>query len=240
MTDITNTLHPFHFTESLLWELPGHVTWKDTHSRFLAANKTSVHLSGFKHLEDFIALSDYDIRCDAAESAESFIQQDQSTLAYGTHISIDINRYADKKVHIHLDKKKILTDTQGKIIGIFCSSAELSDIKFIDLGMSLLHHDIGGYAIGKSLKNTCYSLDHLYRSYKLSRQESACLFYLIRNYRAKAIAQILKLSQRTVESYLNQIKNKLNCYTLSQLIEDARSKGFMQAIPSHMLQLQFS
>ena len=161
-------------------------------------------------------------------------------MATGSHTSIDINRYADGKVYAYFAQKKAFTDAKGKIIGVACSTIELNDIKLIDLGMSLLHHDIGGCIIGNSLRNTCYSLDHLYRSYKLSRQESECLFYLIRGYRTQAIAQILKLSPRTVESYLEQVKNKLHCYTLPQVIENAKTNGFMQAIPSHMLRLYLS
>ncbi|OGT11054.1 MAG: hypothetical protein A2X77_05580 [Gammaproteobacteria bacterium GWE2_42_36] len=237
MAGIAGVLNPLHLTEAMLWQLPGFVTWKDMRSRHIAGSSTVVRLCGFQRLEEFIGTIDYDIRCDAAESAASFIQQDQWALATGSHTSIDINRYADDKVHAHFTQKKAFTDAKGKIIGVACSSIELNDIKLIDLGMSLLHHDIGGCIIGNSLRNTCYSLDHLYRSYKLSRQESECLFYLIRGHRTKTIAQILKLSPRTIESYLNQVKNKLHCYTLPQVIENAKANGFMLAIPSHMLQL---
>lgn len=55
----------------------------------------------------------------------------------------------------------------------------------------------------------------------LSKQESQCLNLLIRGGTSKTIASKLKISSRTVESYLENVKNKFNVSKKSELIEKA-------------------
>lgn len=52
----------------------------------------------------------------------------------------------------------------------------------------------------------------------LSNREVQCLHYLAQGKTSKEIGAILSLSSRTVESYLEHLKNKLNCAHKSQLI----------------------
>ena len=54
---------------------------------------------------------------------------------------------------------------------------------------------------------------------KFSRREFECIKYLARGYSMKEIGQILSLSPRTVESYLENVKNKTNCHFKSQIID---------------------
>jgi DNA-binding CsgD family transcriptional regulator len=54
---------------------------------------------------------------------------------------------------------------------------------------------------------------------KFSNRESQVLYYLIRGRTALEIGKILKISKRTVEHYLNNIKNDLGVSTRSELIE---------------------
>lgn len=59
----------------------------------------------------------------------------------------------------------------------------------------------------------------------LSPQEKACLNLIGQDLTAKEIAQRLSLSPRTVESYLNMIRNKMDCYSKRELA--AASKNFI-------------
>ena len=45
---------------------------------------------------------------------------------------------------------------------------------------------------------------------RLSKRETECIYYLIRGMTIKRIAQTLKLSPRTVESYIKNIKNRIS------------------------------
>jgi len=55
----------------------------------------------------------------------------------------------------------------------------------------------------------------------LSRRERDCLRLLIHGHSAKDSAMELHLSPRTVESYLENIKNKLNCHSKRELLSTA-------------------
>lgn len=55
----------------------------------------------------------------------------------------------------------------------------------------------------------------------ISLRELDCLRYLTKNYTFKEIGKYLALSPRTVETYINNLKDKLGCEKRSQLIEVA-------------------
>lgn len=52
----------------------------------------------------------------------------------------------------------------------------------------------------------------------VTRRELDCIIYLFENKSAKQIAKILGLSFRTIENNINNLKIKLNCSTVSELI----------------------
>ena len=53
----------------------------------------------------------------------------------------------------------------------------------------------------------------------ISKREAECFFYLIRGKSARETGMALHLSQRTVEFYLDSLRDKLNCRKKSELIE---------------------
>ncbi len=55
-------------------------------------------------------------------------------------------------------------------------------------------------------------------TYELRTREAQCLFYSANGYSAKEVAHLLKLSPRTIETHLENIKTKLNCRNKLELI----------------------
>lgn len=53
---------------------------------------------------------------------------------------------------------------------------------------------------------------------KFSRREEEVISYLIYGLTSKQIARKINISHRTVESYLDKIKNKLNCRSKYEVI----------------------
>lgn len=53
----------------------------------------------------------------------------------------------------------------------------------------------------------------------LSKREMDCLYYLGKGFTIKGIGRELNLSPRTVEAYLNSIKDKTGCYSKNDLIK---------------------
>lgn len=56
------------------------------------------------------------------------------------------------------------------------------------------------------------------RSICLTARETQCLYFLCKGFRAKEIAKKLVLSPRTVETYLDKIRFKMNCRSRIELI----------------------
>lgn len=61
--------------------------------------------------------------------------------------------------------------------------------------------------------------------HKISDRERQCIFHLVKGKTTTQIAESLGLSQRTVESYLDNIKNKLGCNSKSMLIDTILQMG---------------
>ena len=68
-------------------------------------------------------------------------------------------------------------------------------------------------------------------NHNLSKRQMECLFFLLRGKTHKEIGGILGLSQRTVDSYIDEIKFKMNCFTQAQLIEKSIGEGLFNLIP---------
>lgn len=64
-----------------------------------------------------------------------------------------------------------------------------------------------------------YSINTSRGMINISNREAECIAYLSMSRTVKEIALLMKLSPRTVESYLESAKRKLGCWTRSQLVE---------------------
>lgn len=75
-----------------------------------------------------------------------------------------------------------------------------------------------------------------YNQVKLTQRELSCVAYLLQNRTAAETAQLMNLSKRTVESYLDNIKNKLGCNTKLELVKILASSKLAYALLSKPLQ----
>lgn len=66
---------------------------------------------------------------------------------------------------------------------------------------------------------------------KLSKREKECLNLYLDDQRMKDVADKLQLSVRTVEFYLGNIKNKLNCWNKTELIKKGQELRSLGLIP---------
>ncbi len=93
----------------------------------------------------------------------------------------------------------------------------------------------------KQTETTFFYLDQNVQSdVKLPTQQSICLFYLVRGKTLKEIAALMGLSIRTVESYIEEIKNKFNCHSKSALIEKAHHLGYLHICLPNLSRDKFS
>jgi DNA-binding CsgD family transcriptional regulator len=66
-----------------------------------------------------------------------------------------------------------------------------------------------------------------YGAYGLTRRESECFWYVVRGLNTKKIARHLRVSDRTVEKFIINLREKLGCLHKNDLIERAYQDGLI-------------
>lgn len=210
---------------SLLNKLPGAIGFKDINSTYLGGNKKLAAHMGYNHPRNIIGLSDQDIRSKMVHLADKFIANDKHVMKHGEQQHIDVGLYPDGNYKVVLATKKPLYDECNNIVGVAFSRT--------DLNSSLLHK-----MLSKNDFLHCpgyFSIGHHYGNYKITNREAETLFFILRGYSAKEIALRLNLSRKTIEYYIQQLKNKFSCNKRSELIEKCISFGYFYNIPTSIL-----
>lgn len=177
-----------------------HVFLIDKKNRLLAANQTQIQViqqvTGIKAADKIIGIPIKDLFL--KKQAFELIKKENNMVIEGKQAMLFYNLWRIdnyKKISL-LTMKTPLYDSKKKIIGIFGISVYLSESSFEN-----------------------------YNQINLSDREIQCLDYLLRGKVTKEIAGLTKLSARTVEGYLKNIKRKLNVNSKSALINKALSLG---------------
>jgi len=215
-----------------LRQLPELVIIKDAKSRYLAITERAATFLGWSSSEQAIGCTDYDMPCQAAETANQWIAQDQQVvLSDSQPLSLNICNYANGWA-THLCLKESLKDKSGNLLGVYCYATFTNHMTNIAHLNNLWREDqkISGFK-----KSLSYVLnpEHSPLPTLTPRQESI-VFLMIRGKPMKEIAYILKISTRTVESHIEDIKFRLGCYTKGQVIEKAIDAGFLYYIPQEL------
>lgn len=217
---------------SLIAQLFDFYTLKDLASRYTHMSDATAKLIGFRKEDDCLGLDDRSINCPAVESAEAFMNQDQWVLrTQKKMVNLDIHHYADQP-HILLTTKTPYFQGED-LVGTFCGCTEWSSETMMRLCAALTELDRQYYP--KHTRDRSYQLSELMIQDDLSPREMDCLFYLLRSKSAKEIGKRLKLSPRTVEWHLANIREKLHCTTKAEVIDRAISNGYLHYVPRHLL-----
>lgn len=214
---------------------PDVAMWKkDWNFQYIDANKPAIMTFGYKQLSDIIGQRDEDHPCKIAESADIFHYEDNAVMTtQKTRKYIEIMCCASDEWKIFLVTKN--PDIKNGVVqGTFASCVDITHV------ISKLQFMISKKQNNTSMLQKSYLLDSEYDNFKLPRKQSACLFYLLRGKTAKEIAAIMKISRRTAESHIEQLKIKFNVNKKSDLIEKALSKGLGNILPEFLIQQQDS
>jgi DNA-binding CsgD family transcriptional regulator len=215
-------------------QAPGIMCLKDMGSVFQACSPQGVELLGYEKASDIQGTTDFDIKCDAVKGAKEFVLHDQDVMRRGSSSTLNLHTYADGCVTIVLMQKKTLLDRENivGVTGVGCDVTHVNNIA--GQLLSLLEHD-GNFITVDQKKSASYTFHDNYPGDGLTPKESICLFYILRGKSNKQISLILSISQRTVEAHVTKIKNKLQCHSRSQLIENSLTKGYLKIIISRLL-----
>lgn len=215
-----------------LFEMPFNVYFLDPQSVIQNMSETAAHLCGFQGKHDAIGKTARAVS--KKESAEFSIRHNDEVISHNSIIIKDEHflRLDDFEFR-DVAMKFPLLNSNGKIIGVFgCSIIKDSLARSLNFLMKtgLLTPDNFASSHGRSDLdfNTDIQLlkiDDLrtklsgQSKVNISKREIECLFYLVRGKSARETGILLNLSQRTVEYYLNCLKEKLHCAKKSEIIE---------------------
>lgn len=217
--------------QSIIDQLPSSIAWKDVELNYLGANKNLIHSMGLNDPQQLIGVNDQQLLINEPQLTDFFIQQDLSVLA-GKTIEIIHTLDNDKENRTYFLQKSPLKDNNKQIVGVILLCTPFSAANLLS---SLKQIDQKYYAVQK--EQTHYVIDENHNPVRLSARELECIFLQIRGKTAKEIAEILGLSKRTIEFYIDNMKSKFGCFNKTELIMAAMSHGYQYHIPKNLLHL---
>ena len=206
---------------------------KDIDSVVQGMSKGLANRMGWKSPEDAIYTTDYDIPCDAVILAENFRSIDRQSLTSNCRaLTLEMMNSNIGWLSMLVEKTPLI-NLDGNITGIYCQAFDISSTAFFRYSQILSSTD--QKIICSDKQSAVYILNPELSPLPLTPRQQECVFFLIRGKTLKQIADILNLSIRTVESYVEAIKYRLNCTHKTQIIEKAISSGFLYFIPESFL-----
>lgn len=221
MNEISNNLN----------ELEGILAYKSIDHEIIHCNEKFLKYTGHKNIKEIAGKTDYDLIWQ--EYTDIYHNQEDDTL-YGEYYSaLHPGKDVDGRDFLFFNRKYPWIGSDKKTKGIISYSIEIKDSRFVEIGNLLKRTAIYNPKGIHYIKKTRLS-------YNLSKREVECLFYLVRGKSMKTVAKILGLSPRTIETYLARLKEKINCYNKSDLIEFAIKEGFADMMPEHLSPLNLT
>lgn len=196
--DPTNQAKQLLFLKNIINNVPISVYLKDKCGRYLFCNAYFVRAAGAVQAKYLIGKTDYDMPW--AETAAQLIQNDRRAIEEGAITVEEIAKLNDGKKHKLLSTKSRFVEPSGETIG--------------SVGISL---DFTSFKKNELLLDRHWLQDITQKNIDLTQREVECINWMIKGKSAAEIAILLKLSRRTIESHINNIKYKTQCYKQFQL-----------------------
>lgn len=210
-------------------QLPGYIGWKDVNFEHQGCNLNLARVLGLQYPEEIIGLTDSSIQ--PQDEAQIQFHRQNDELALGGQIIKAIHRSTSPfNGAYYCFTKKPLLNEKNEIQGVLYHCLEFNDREFFSRLRELEKNSIFEDALPSH-----YYLDAHHNPYQLSPRELETLFLLLRGKTAKQIAEVLNLSKRTVESYIEQIKNKFGCHNKAEVLYLAMTQGYLNMIPQRFL-----
>lgn len=216
-------------TSRLLKNLPGFVFLRDKNLKSQYCNPAYAAYLGLSDTEEFIGLNYNEApNPHVADYAEKYDTHDKQVINQVKTINVlSIDKVSQNDPIIMHGCKVPLINDEGQVEGLLGQALQLQKNYLAHL-QKLLQLE------NQNLVKTIFEINN-YNDYGLSPRESECYFYLLRGLTAKIIGNKLALSPKTVEFYLTNVRQKLNCATKTELIEKGFDLGLHYIIPNHLL-----
>lgn len=196
--------------ENLL-NLPAYVFWKNKTGSYLGYNDYGAMKLGYKSCSEMIGKTDFELFPKAV--AQGYRANDEIVLADKKQVFVlEEGVLKDKAPVIFLSYKMPLYDPHKEIVGIAgisftrpscdMDTAFIKNVSVTDLAQAC---------------NYCPQSSGAACSI-FSEKERLCLRYLCQGLTFKMIARQLAISPKTVETYVERAKLKINCHGKAQLV----------------------
>jgi len=207
------------------------ISYLDADYKYLDLNAASAYLHGFKSREHALESESIFMLNDMVNFIEQLQQQTSEVIQNHQPMTLlnILPSFSDNRKTVQLVRKLPLSLPNSNVKGIVGYGNFIENSDFNDFLKQLMQLDVQ-HCTNIHQGKRSYTVGH-FKQANLSKQEKTCLFFVIRGQSAQQIANQMNLSKRTVESYLDHVKVKLNCYTRSEMIEKAIDLGYVHIIP---------
>lgn len=198
---------------------------KDVHHSYVGCNHIYAHFLGLEDHHKIIGLTDSIIN---PQQAELYRLDDEKVLR-GEEININNPAFFKDIGSVQVTGKMIpLKNLNNDIIGILGTTKLMLSIasKPFYQAMNLLNANTIPLIVNKKF----YQINTVQGEVRISKREVECILFLFKCMTSDAIAHCLQLSQRSVESYFVNIKNKLNVKHKNEIIEAVIKGGLLQQL----------
>jgi len=198
---------------------------KDKQHQYVGCNNNYARYLGFNNYTAIVGLTDLIINPDHAH----IYRTDDEKVLRGELVEINNPAYFKKIGNVAVAGKIIpLKDDANNVAGI--------------LGVTQLIHSLANKPFAKAIamlnannilltvNKNWYEVNTRYGKVKISKREVQCILFLFKSFTSEDIAQNLQLSRRSVESYLVNIKNKLNVSHKSEIVETIILGGLLEQL----------
>lgn len=218
----------------MLNQIPDLCVWKkDKNLQYTDMNDTAARVFGFGNRENAIGKCDYDIPSGLSIFADIFRENDSQIIKNETPRKfLEIQPCANNEWKIlHVAKNPYYE--KGRIAGVIAYSVDITKT-YMKIEQFFMPNKTN------TMTRDATADSNFKKNPQLNARESECLFFLLRKCTAKEIANFLKISHRTVEYYIEELKLKFFCGTKIDLIHTANTLGYFNIIPTSIMQKQLS
>jgi DNA-binding CsgD family transcriptional regulator len=219
--------------ESILNQMPGVFVLKEVKDKsyYAFGNLTFAKMIGFSSVDEMVGLTDEDAKSDEiASGATTFYQHDRLVMAGKTIRTMDVYPYRANDFVGILGVKKPFLDERNNICGVLAQGFALKKADLQRILTNVPDLDNLSKKLGKSAART-YQIREDLDCFNITKKEFECFFYLLRGKSIADISHILCRSARTIETHIENIKNKLGLSKKSELFDFAYTYGLINVIP---------
>jgi hypothetical protein len=216
--------------QNLIVNYLGLAICKSNDLSFVASNRYTAKLAGFNKPENMIGKNDYDIKCGAVKYAAKFQSQDIKAME-NKNIStyLDINHYTNG-TRIIIVKRKVLQDSNGKVLGILCHGDDVT------CNEQIIYLKKAGVLNNSVLRKQTHSLELVdCLDSRLDETENKCLFYLLHDRTLSDITKFMRLSRCDLHKHVESIKTIMGCNNVAQVIEKSILLGYRDMLPKEIV-----